>query len=132
MKNDLDDFRAQIEAMRQDLHNLKMGVSKLVAVMAQFSRIAYQLSARIHQHIPLAAPIAGTVEQQIEQALIEHGGPPEIAAQLVTIAKEQNLTAQLLPWIRYHLGNQWSAAEFNEWCYKFRAAQSDIERTTTQ
>ena len=59
------------------------------------------------------------LESRIARALTEHGGPPEIAPQLVAIAQQRQLFSVIEHWIAFHMGEEWSALQFTEWCEKY-------------
>ena len=67
-------------------------------------------------------------EQQIQQALIDHGGPPEIAPQLIALADLHELTAALKDWIIFHNGSEWRCQQFDDWCRKFKETKAGISR----
>lgn len=66
-------------------------------------------------------------ESAIAQALIDQGGPPEIAPQLVAIAAERELSHCLKRWIDFHIGTEWSARQFDEWCVKFNETMKRLK-----
>lgn len=65
-------------------------------------------------------------ESRIAQALTDHGGPPELAPQLEALAESHNVMSCLMPWITFHIGDEWSAGQFNAWCWKYRRTQNEI------
>ena len=67
-------------------------------------------------------------EALISQALTDHGGPPEIAPQLIAIAEQNGLTRVLPSWIHFHRQDEWSAAQFTVWCGKYRAMMERLEK----
>jgi len=58
-------------------------------------------------------------EQTVVETLREHGGPVELAPQLVAIAQKNCVVYELNQWIMFHRGAEWSAAQFETWCAKF-------------
>ncbi len=65
-------------------------------------------------------------EARVSQALTDHNGPPELAPQLVALAEKHELAAELLQWIAFHIGEEWSAAEFNTWAWKFKRTRNGV------
>jgi hypothetical protein len=58
-------------------------------------------------------------ERRITEALIDQGGPPELALQLIAIAEKELIPPLTLrQWISYHKG-EWSAVQFAMWAAKY-------------
>src|SRR5229473_3580002 len=64
--------------------------------------------------------MADDFESQIAQALTDFGGPPELAPQLIALADSHLLRHELAKWIKFHVGEEWTAGQFNAWCWKYR------------
>jgi hypothetical protein len=67
-------------------------------------------------------------ESRIVLALRDHGGPPELAPQLVAMAQQMNMTEFLEPWIRFHIGEEWSAVQFRIWVEKYVETSERLKR----
>jgi hypothetical protein len=60
-----------------------------------------------------------SLQSRIERSLEEQGGPPEIAEQLVAIAESRHAEHLLSPWVVFHVGEEWSARQFEQWLTKY-------------
>lgn len=78
---------------------------------------------------------ADDLESKVTQALINFGGPPELAPQLVAIAFERGLAicgtnaspeALVMSWIRFHVSDEWSARQFHDWLLKLIEAVTEF------
>jgi hypothetical protein len=68
-----------------------------------------------------------TFEASIAQALIDADGPPELAPQLVALARQHGITPMLTTWIRFHIGGmQWSAMQFDQWAIKYNETRKAL------
>ncbi len=56
--------------------------------------------------------------EEVAELLRAEGGPPELAAELVTIAQQHCLTSELKQWIMFH--KEWTAPLFLAWCLKYQ------------
>ena len=65
-------------------------------------------------------------ESLIAQALTDAGGPPELAPQLIAVAEQHQLSQLLLRWIEFHIGEEWSAMQFDTWCLKYRTTIKEL------
>ena len=65
-------------------------------------------------------------EARINAALADAGGPPELAAQLLAIARAEILPdGVLLSWIRFHHGD-WDAAGFRRFVTHYQETERQL------
>ncbi len=73
-------------------------------------------------------PSETSFEFRIAQALTDHGGPPELAPQLVALAGESEINElQLTAWIRFHIAAEWSAQQFRHWAERYNKAAKSLD-----
>lgn len=66
------------------------------------------------------------LDQTISQALTDHGGPPELAPQLVAIGRQRQAETLILPWIRFFRQGEWSGIQFQKWLHKYFEAAAEL------
>jgi len=65
-------------------------------------------------------------EARITAALADAGGPPELAAHLLTIARAEILPDRvLLTWIQFHYGD-WDAASFQRFVTHYQETERQL------
>lgn len=65
-------------------------------------------------------------EARIVLALKDHGGPPELAPQLVALAEQMELTDFVEDWIMFHVEPEWSAMQFRTWGEKYSITRNAL------
>jgi hypothetical protein len=64
---------------------------------------------------------------RIAELLAEHGGPPDLAEQIIALAHEAQLPEQALHnWIQFHRG-EWSGSGFAQWAKRYQEAARVID-----
>jgi hypothetical protein len=67
-------------------------------------------------------------ETRVAEALIDAGGPPALAPQLVAITRARGLLQrELLDWISWHTGKEWSAQSWDHHCDRVATAATLLE-----
>ena len=124
-----ENIEIELKAIVRTLNEVREGFQAIAHELFHLAKIAERALEIIDRPAaaPIAAPPPPSIENLIWQALVDHGGPPEIAPQLLALAMSHQLLDQVIPWIRFHTGAIWSASEFNAWCFKLRGAAADLE-----
>lgn len=67
-------------------------------------------------------------EPRVVQALVDADGPPELAPQLVAIARDRGaLLSDLINWIGWHRSEEWTAQSFARYCDRTNETKRLIE-----